>query len=129
MLSLLQIPIFFFSTYRHIINGLLTLYIIENILDDISQIIGTITEAVGWGGWAWHIVSTVLPVDWISSGFIDWENDWSSQQQMAYSGHTIHLGVYIDDTILTFKVYSMINCYLHFISLRVYQKGLIFVCR
>lgn len=62
---------------------------------------GTSTDAVGWGGWAWDIVSSVLPVDW--------DNNWSAEQQMAYSGHTIHLGVYIDDATLTFKVMSIIH--------------------
>jgi len=41
-------------------------------------------------------VSSVLPVDW--------DNNWSVEQQMAYSGHIVHLGVYIDDATLTFKV-------------------------
>ncbi|XP_047349792.1 vacuolar protein sorting-associated protein 13B isoform X2 [Vespa velutina] len=91
--------------------------------DDISQIIGTITEAASWGGWAWDIVSTVLPVDWISSGFIDWENDWSSQQQMAYSGHTIHLGIYIDDTILTFKVVESVKEQLFYKSRKLRYKS------
>lgn len=67
-----------------------------NISDDTNQVAGTSTDAVGWGGWAWDIVSSVLPVDW--------DNNWSAEQQMAYSGHTVHLGVYIDDATLTFKV-------------------------
>lgn len=61
---------------------------------------GTSTDAVGWGGWAWDMVSSVLPVDW--------DNNWSAEQQMAYSGHIIHLGVYIDDATLTFKVMNII---------------------
>lgn len=43
------------------------------------------------------MVSSLLP--------IDWDNDWSTEQQMAYSGHTIHLGIYVQDTTLTFKVH------------------------
>lgn len=69
-----------------------------NILfsDDTSQITGTATDAIGWGGWAWNMVSSVLPGVW--------DNDWSNEQEIAYSGHIIHLGVYIDDATLTFKV-------------------------
>lgn len=64
----------------------------------IDHVTGTGTESTGWGGWAWNMVSSLLP--------IDWDNDWSTEQQMAYSGHTIHLGVYVQDTTLTFKVYT-----------------------
>ena len=67
-----------------------------NISDDTNQVTGTSTDAIGWGGWAWDIVSSVLPVYW--------DNNWSAEQQIAYSGHTVHLGVYIDDATLTFKV-------------------------
>ncbi|XP_015175870.1 PREDICTED: vacuolar protein sorting-associated protein 13B isoform X1 [Polistes dominula] len=91
--------------------------------DEISQIIGTITEAVGWGGWAWNVASTVLPIDWVTSGFADWDNDWSSQQQMAYSGHTIHLGIYIDDTILTFKVVESVKEQLFYKSRKLRYKS------
>lgn len=69
----------------------------NNASDDTNQVAGTSTDVVGWGGWAWDMVSSVLPVDW--------DNDWSAEQQMSYSGHTIHLGVYIDDATLTFKVW------------------------
>lgn len=46
--------------------------------DDTNQVTGTSTDAVGWGGWAWDIVSSVLPVYW--------DNNWSAEQQIAYSG-------------------------------------------
>lgn len=68
-----------------------------NIIDDIDHVSGTAADSTGWGGWAWNMVSSLLP--------IDWENDWSTEQQMAYSGHTIHLGVYVQDATLTFKVF------------------------
>ncbi|KAI4504385.1 hypothetical protein M0802_000856 [Mischocyttarus mexicanus] len=87
--------------------------------DEISQII----EAVGWGGWAWNVASTVLPIDWVASGFVDWDNDWSSQQQMAYSGHTIHLGIYIDDTVLTFKVVESVKEQLFYKSRKLRYKS------
>jgi len=65
-----------------------------NISEDTNQAAGTSTETAGWGGWAWDMVSSFLPVD----------HDWSNEQQLAYSGHTVHLGIYIDDATLTFKV-------------------------
>lgn len=68
----------------------------NDFLDDTEHVIGTTTDTTGWGGWAWNMVSSLLP--------IDWDNDWSTEQQMAYSGHTIHLGIYIQDATLTFKV-------------------------
>ena len=67
------------------------------IVEDLNPIPGTSTEGIGWGGWAWNTMSSFLPVAW--------DNDWSSEQHMAYSGHIVHLGVYIDDATLTFKVW------------------------
>lgn len=46
--------------------------------------------------WAWNTMSSFLPMDW--------DNDWSSEQQLGYNGHAIHLGIFIDDATVTFKV-------------------------
>ena len=84
-----------------------------NIVDDTDHVIGTATDSTGWGGWAWNMMSSLLP--------IEWDNDWSTEQQMAYSGHTIHLGIYVQDATLTFKVFiwnklkeEINNCVLFF---------------
>lgn len=39
---------------------------------------------------------------------MDWENNWSGDHQVSYSGHTVHLGIYIDDATITFKVIIII---------------------
>ncbi|XP_071652871.1 intermembrane lipid transfer protein VPS13B isoform X2 [Temnothorax longispinosus] len=83
--------------------------------DDTNQIAATSTDAVGWGGWAWDMVSSVLPVDW--------DNNWSVEQQMAYSGHTIHLGVYIDDATLTFKTVESVKEQLFYKSRKLRYKS------
>ncbi|XP_039314180.1 vacuolar protein sorting-associated protein 13B [Solenopsis invicta] len=83
--------------------------------DDTNQVIGTSTDAVGWGGWAWDIMSSVLPVDW--------DNNWSVEQQMAYSGHIIHLGVYIDDATLTFKTVESVKEQLFYKSRKLRYKS------
>ncbi|XP_050449510.1 intermembrane lipid transfer protein VPS13B isoform X1 [Cataglyphis hispanica] len=85
------------------------------VQDDASQIVGTSTDAVGWGGWAWDIVSSVLPVDW--------ENNWSMEQQLTFSGHTIHLGIYIDDATLTFKTVESIKEQLFYKSRKIRYKS------
>lgn len=69
---------------------------INSISDEAVPTSGAPSDAVGWGGWAWSTVSSILPVDW--------DNDWSQEQQIAYSGHTVHLGIYVDDATITFKV-------------------------
>ncbi|KAG7190764.1 hypothetical protein KM043_006836 [Ampulex compressa] len=85
--------------------------------DDINQVTGTPADAVGWGGWAWNTVSSILPVDW--------DNDWSNEQQLAYSGHTIHLGIYIDDATLTFKTIESVKEQLFYKSRKLrYQSFL-----
>ena len=65
-----------------------------------NQIIESTGES-GWGMWAWNTMSSFLPMDW--------DNDWSSEQQLGYNGHVIHLGIFIDDATVTFKVNKYIN--------------------
>ncbi|XP_011140226.1 vacuolar protein sorting-associated protein 13B [Harpegnathos saltator] len=86
------------------------------VQDDTNQVAGISTD-VGWSGWAWDMVSSVLPVDW--------DNDWSTEQQMAYSGHTIHLGVYIDDATLTFKTVESVKEQLFYKSRKFRYKSLL----
>ncbi|XP_076295219.1 vacuolar protein sorting 13B isoform X2 [Lasioglossum baleicum] len=88
----------------------------DNIQDDIiDHVSGVADDTTGWGGWAWNMVSSVLP--------IDWDNDWSTEQQMAYSGHTIHLGVYIQDATLTFKTVENIKEHLFYKSRKLRYKS------
>ena len=63
--------------------------------DDMAQTISA-TGEVGWGMWAWNTMSSILPMEW--------DNDWSNEQHLAYSGHVIHFGLYVDDATITFKV-------------------------
>ncbi|XP_032691389.1 vacuolar protein sorting-associated protein 13B isoform X2 [Odontomachus brunneus] len=87
------------------------------VQDDMNQVAATSTDVVGWGGWAWDMVSSVLPVDW--------DNDWSAEQQMAYSGHTVHLGLYIDDATLTFKTVESVKEQLFYKSRKLRYKSLL----
>ncbi|XP_050594449.1 intermembrane lipid transfer protein VPS13B isoform X2 [Bombus affinis] len=87
----------------------------DNIQDDIDHVSGTAADSTGWGGWAWNMVSSLLP--------IDWENDWSTEQQMAYSGHTIHLGVYVQDATLTFKTVENVKEQLFYKSRKLRYKS------
>lgn len=36
----------------------------NDFLDDTEHVIGTTTDTTGWGGWAWNMVSSLLPIDW-----------------------------------------------------------------
>ncbi|EZA51369.1 Vacuolar protein sorting-associated protein 13B [Ooceraea biroi] len=83
------------------------------IQDDTNQVAGTSADAVGWGGWAWDMVSSFLPVD----------HDWSAEQQLAYSGHIVHLGVYIDDATLTFKIVESVKEQLFYKSRKLRYKS------
>lgn len=74
-----------------------TILFYDNFLDDTDHVSRASIDNSSWGGWAWDMVSSLLP--------IDWDNDWSAEQQMAYSGHTIHLGIYIQFATFTFKVF------------------------
>lgn len=61
---------------------------------------GSSGDGPSWSGWAWNTVTSILPVNW--------DPDWSDEQQMPATGHTIHMGVYIDEAALTFKVMNFI---------------------
>ncbi|XP_046469502.1 intermembrane lipid transfer protein VPS13B isoform X2 [Neodiprion pinetum] len=63
--------------------------------DDSESETASHQEGRSWAGWAWNMVPSVLPVHW--------DNDWSSEQLMAYTGHTIHMGFYVNDATVTFK--------------------------
>ncbi|CAK9795272.1 Intermembrane lipid transfer protein VPS13B [Anthophora plagiata] len=87
----------------------------DNIQDDIDHATGVAVDNIGWGGWAWNMVSSLLP--------IDWDNDWSTEQQMAYSGHTIHLGIYVQDATLTFKTVENVKEQLFYKSRKLRYKS------
>lgn len=67
------------------------------ISGDQNQIMESAGES-GWGMWVWNTMSSILPMDW--------ESDWANEN-LGYTGHIIHLGIYIDDTTVTFKVYML----------------------
>ncbi|XP_043466399.1 vacuolar protein sorting-associated protein 13B [Leptopilina heterotoma] len=73
----------------------------SNSQEDSNSGSGASTEVVGWGGWAWNTMSSIFPVAW--------DNDWSNDHELAFAGHTVHLGIYIDDATLTFKVTESIK--------------------
>lgn len=50
-----------------------------------------------WTGWAWSYVSSVLPAPW--------EDEWDHEELKNHSGHTLHIGFYVDQASITFKVY------------------------
>ncbi|XP_020300480.1 vacuolar protein sorting-associated protein 13B isoform X2 [Pseudomyrmex gracilis] len=84
------------------------------VQDDTSQIASTSTD-VGWGWWAWDLVSSVLP------GY--WDNEWSAEQQLAYSSHNFHLGLYIDDATVTFKTVESVKEQLFYKSRKLRYKS------
>jgi hypothetical protein len=49
-----------------------------------------------WAGWAWSWVPSLLP--------ISWNEDWSAEQHHAYAGQTYHIGFYVQQASVTFKV-------------------------
>jgi vacuolar protein sorting-associated protein 13B len=63
----------------------------------------------GWGMWAWNTVSSFLPMDW--------QNDWSNEQHIAYSGHVVHFGFYIDNATITFKVGKFYYKYILYVDI------------
>ncbi|XP_012288372.1 vacuolar protein sorting-associated protein 13B [Orussus abietinus] len=68
---------------------------VESVGDENDQAGGPSREVPGWGGWAWDVMTSVLPVNW--------DNEWSNEQQMSCLVHSIRLGFYVDYAILTFK--------------------------
>lgn len=49
-----------------------------------------------WAGWAWSFVPSVFPAVW--------DEDWSQEQEQTISGHIVHIGFYMDNASVTFKV-------------------------
>ncbi|KAF5303499.1 hypothetical protein FQA39_LY09962 [Lamprigera yunnana] len=49
-----------------------------------------------WAVWAWSFVPSLIP--------IAWDEDWSQEQEQLPTGHTLHVGFYVDFASLTFKV-------------------------
>lgn len=80
---------------------------------DLSEVISgsdveedTITTDKSWTGWIWRAASSILPAD-------EQDENWNSDQQTGYRGHTLHTGVYIDHASFTFKVYNNIFLYIY----------------
>lgn len=49
-----------------------------------------------WAGWAWSFVPSILPSAW--------DEDWNREQEETVSGHIVHIGFYVDNATVTFKV-------------------------
>ncbi|KAJ9586218.1 hypothetical protein L9F63_020127, partial [Diploptera punctata] len=49
-----------------------------------------------WAGWAWSFIPSILPYYF--------EEDWNSDQQIAYGGHTYHTGFYVKRASVTLKI-------------------------
>lgn len=58
------------------------------------------SQQVGWAGWAWSLVPSILPT---------WDDDWTNEQQVINLGHTTHLGVFVDNALFSFKVSESSN--------------------
>ncbi|XP_072392830.1 intermembrane lipid transfer protein VPS13B [Diabrotica undecimpunctata] len=53
-------------------------------------------SSLGWTGWAWSYVSSVLPAPW--------DEDWDEKYLQDHKGHTLHFGIFVDNLSITFKV-------------------------
>ncbi|XP_056633940.1 intermembrane lipid transfer protein VPS13B isoform X1 [Diorhabda sublineata] len=53
-------------------------------------------NSLGWTGWAWSYVSSVLPAPW--------DDDWDNKFLQDHKGHTLHFGIYVDNLSITFKI-------------------------
>lgn len=60
----------------------------------------SVDESETWTGWAWSYVSSVLPAPWDE----EFDNEFNNQ-----SGHTLHMGFYVDNMSITFKVSEVAN--------------------
>ncbi|KAJ8683631.1 hypothetical protein QAD02_019423 [Eretmocerus hayati] len=69
----------------------------------------------GWGMWAWNTMSSLIPVDW--------DTDWSEDEQLAHSGHVVHVGCYIDDAMITFKTVESVKEQLFYKSRKMKYKS------
>ncbi|XP_008205594.1 vacuolar protein sorting-associated protein 13B isoform X1 [Nasonia vitripennis] len=87
----------------------------ENVSqDELTQAAGS-TGDIGWGMWAWNTMSSILPMDW--------DNEWASEQNLAYSGHVIHFGFYVDNATITFKTVESVKEQLFYKSRKIKYKS------
>ncbi|OAD58896.1 Vacuolar protein sorting-associated protein 13B [Eufriesea mexicana] len=86
--------------------------------EDTDHVSRAAVDNSGWG-WAWNMLSSLLP--------IDWDDDWSAEQQMAYSGHTIHLVIYVRYATLTFKAVETVKEQLFYKSRKLRYKSFLTV--
>lgn len=50
-----------------------------------------------WAGWAWSLVPSILP-----AASVIWDEDWNHEETVF--GHFVHIGFYVDNATVTFKV-------------------------
>lgn len=64
---------------------------VENIIDGQES----------WAGWAWSFLPSILPSAW--------DEDWNHDQEDTVSGHLVHVGFYVDNATVTFKVFFFVE--------------------
>lgn len=73
----------------------------ENQVDPTSSLMMESVENLegqeSWAGWAWSFVPSILP-----SASVIWDEDWNNEEMVF--GHFIHIGFYVDNATVTFKV-------------------------
>ncbi|XP_069674298.1 intermembrane lipid transfer protein VPS13B isoform X2 [Periplaneta americana] len=71
---------------------------LDNMNDPVSVTPAEAADGMSesWAGWAWSWIPSVMPVYW--------EEDWASDQSMAYAGHTYHSGFYVEQATVCLKV-------------------------
>ncbi|KAF5296670.1 hypothetical protein FQR65_LT10210 [Abscondita terminalis] len=66
----------------------------------VNSIAAESTESLekteSWAGWAWSFVPSIFPMSW--------DEEWSQDQEESATGHTLHIGFYVDYASLTFKI-------------------------
>lgn len=71
----------------------------ENRVESSGSLIDSVEMSDGqesWAGWAWSFVPSILPSAW--------DEDWNREQEETVSGHVVHIGFYVDNATVTFKV-------------------------
>ncbi|XP_008548362.1 intermembrane lipid transfer protein VPS13B [Microplitis demolitor] len=60
-----------------------------------TSVIARPTNNISWSSWAWQTVTSLVP---------DWNNDLSLNKSLDNNIQVINFGIYVDETVFTFKV-------------------------
>lgn len=55
-------------------------------------------EYESWAGWAWSFVPSIFP---------NADNEWDNENMPQLTGHTLHIGLYLDQLSFIFKVNNL----------------------